>query len=292
MSDLVMSKEPAAARRNPIFTSRRRRVLTSVILAAICIVWIYPLLWMLSASFKPNSEIFSGSGLVPKAPTLENYVNAWRQANIGIYFFNTLFVTVGSVIITTVSAALMGYALGRRRFPGRSALFGLMLFTLFVPQGYTIIPVFQLLSHIGLGQSLWGLMLATCGHSIVVFSLLFAGYFTQIPRELEEATRMDGVGPVKTFWFIMLPLSRPIIVTVVVMQTLQAWNDFLLPLVVTLANPALRTLSVGVYSFRGEHFIDWGGMNAAAAITIAPVVILFLSLQRYFIEGLAGAVKG
>ena len=103
---------------------------------------------------------------------------------------------------------------------------------------------------------------------------------------------MDGVGPVKTFWYVMLPLSKPIIVTVIVMQTLQAWNDFLLPLVITLANPAIRTLSVGIYSFRGEHFIDWGGMTAASAIAIVPVIVLFLFLQRYFIDGLAGAVKG
>ena len=172
------------------------------------------------------------------------------------------------------------------------AIFGLMIFTLFIPQGYTIIPIIQLLSTLGISQSLWGLMIATCGHSIVIFTLLFAGYFTQVPKELEEASRMDGVGPVKTFWYVMLPLSKPIIVTVVVLQSLQAWNDFLLPLVVTLANPEIRTLSVGIYSFKGEHVVDWGGMTAASTIAIVPIIILFLLLQRYFIDGLAGAVKG
>lgn len=247
---------------------------------------------MVSASFTPNSEIFGVGGLIPQNPTMENYVRAWHEANIGRYFFNTLFVTVGSVVLTTLSTALMGYVLGRRPVPGKSLLMALMVFTLFIPQGYTIIPVFELLAALGLSQSLWGLMLATCGHSVVIFTLLFAGYFSQMPKDLEEASKMDGVGPVQTFWYVMLPLSKPIVVTVIVMQTLQAWNDFLLPLVITLANPALRTLSVGVYSFRGEHFIDWGGMTAASAITIIPVVILFLLLQRYFIDGLAGAVKG
>ncbi|WP_159585632.1 carbohydrate ABC transporter permease [Chelativorans xinjiangense] len=292
MADVALSRSSAITSRQSFLNPRRRRLITSVVLAAICILWVYPLVWMVSASFKSNSEIFAGGGLIPENPTFENFVRAWHEANIGAYFFNTLFVTVGSVLITTISAALMGYALGRRPFPGRAALFGLMLFTLFIPQGYTIIPVFELLSNLGLGQSLWGLMLATCGHSIVIFTLLFAGYFSQMPKELEEASRMDGVGPVKTFWYVMLPLSKPIIVTVVVMQTLQAWNDFLLPLVITLANPALRTLSVGIYSFRGEHFIDWGGMTAGSTITIVPVIILFLFLQRYFIDGLAGAVKG
>ena len=294
MSDIARSPALVTpeARRDPLLTPRRKRLLTSVLLALVCAVWVYPLVWMIAASFKPNAELFRGTGLIPDDPTLANYGRAWVEASISKYFFNTLFVTVGSVILTTVSAALMGYVLGRRPLPGKVVIFGLMVFTLFIPQGYTIIPVFELLSTLGLGQSLWGLMLATCGNSIVIFTLLFAGYFTQVPKDLEEAARMDGVGPVKTFWYVMLPLSRPIVVTVVVMQTLQAWNDFLLPLVVTLANPELRTLSVGIYSFKGEHFVDWGGMTAASAIAIVPVVILFLFLQRYFIDGLAGAVKG
>lgn len=288
MSDASQTITP----RDPFLTPRRKRLITSVLLALLCAVWVYPLVWMIAASFKPNAEFFRGTGLIPENPTLANYSRAWVEAKISHYFFNTLFVTVGSVVITTISAAMMGYVLGRRPLPGKWLIFGLMIFTLFIPQGYTIIPVFELLTWMGLGQSLWGVMLATCGHNIVIFTLLFAGYFTQVPKELEEAARMDGVGPVKTFIHVMLPLSKPIIVTVVVMQTLLAWNDFLLPLVVTLANPELRTLSVGIYSFRGEHFVDWGGMTAASTIAIVPVIILFLFLQRYFIDGLAGAVKG
>lgn len=275
-----------------LITPRRRRWLISVALAVVCWFWVYPLVWMVAASLKTNAMIFANEGLIPSQPTFENFVRAWNQAHIGSYFFNTLFVTVGSVILVTIATAMMGYVLGRRSFPGRRLIFGLMLFTLFVPQGYTIIPIFELLTRLQLGQSLWGVMLATSGGSLVIFVLLFAGYFSQMPDELEEAAKLDGVGFVKTFWFVMLPLSKPIIVTVVVMQTLYAWNDFLLPLVVTLANPAIRTLSVGVYAFKGENFVDWGGMTAASAISILPVVILFLFLQRYFIDGLAGAVKG
>jgi ABC-type glycerol-3-phosphate transport system permease component len=278
--------------RQALVTPQRRLWLVSVVLAVICCVWVYPLVWMVSASLKSNGEIFANTGLIPAQPTFDNYVRAWSEAHISDYFFNTLFVTVGSVVLVTVASAMMGYVLGRRRFPGRAIVFALLVFTLFVPQGYTIIPVFELLSALGLSQSLWGLLLATSGGSLVIFVLLFAGYFSQMPNELEEAAKMDGVGFVKTFIFVMLPLSRPIIVTVVVMQTLYAWNDFLLPLVVTLANPAIRTLSVGVYAFKGENFVDWGGMTAASTISILPIIILFLLLQRYFIDGLAGAVKG
>lgn len=276
----------------PWLTQRHRQIITSVILAVICVIWIYPLLWMISASFKTNATIMTDRSLIPFNPIIDNYVRAWEQARIGSYFLNTLFVTTGSVVIVTIASSMMGYVLGRRRFPGKTFLYGVIGFTLFVPQGYTIIPIFDLLTRLGLGQSLWGVMLATSGGSFVIFVLLFAGYFSQMPAELEEAAKMDGVSFVQTFWYVMLPLSRPIIVTVVVMQTLYAWNDFLLPLVITLANPAIRTLSVGVYAFKGENFVDWGGMTAASTITIVPVVILFLLLQRYFIDGLAGAVKG
>jgi len=293
MSDATLDVQARpGARSEGLLTPRRRRIVTSVLLAAVCVIWTYPLIWMIAASFKPNSELFSNTGLIPDAPTLENYTRAWTEANISDYFFNTLFVTVGSVLITVISTALMGYVLGRRPLPGKWLILGLMVFTIFIPQGYTIIPVFELLTTLGLGQSRWGLMLATCGHNIVIFTLLFAGYFSQMPKELEEAARMDGVGPVNTFVHVMLPLSKPIIVTVIVMQTLQAWNDFLLPLVITLANPELRTLSVGIYAFKGEHFVDWGGMTAASTIAIVPVVLVFLFLQRYFVDGLAGAVKG
>ena len=278
--------------RRSMLSGRARRLIVSILMAAVCAFWAYPLVWMISSSLKPNSSLFANPGLFQGPQTFENYTRAWTQAHIAPSFFNSRVVTVGSVALVLLASATMGYVLARRSFPGRAIIFGVLVFTLFVPQGYTIIPIFDLLGALGLSRSLFGIMIATAGGSFVVFVLLFAGYFSQIPKELEEAARMDGVGPVRTFWFVMLPLAKPVMVTVVVMQTLHAWNDFLLPLVVTLANPELRTLSVGVYAFRGENFVDWGGMTASATITIIPVVILFLLLQRYFIDGLAGAVKG
>ena len=276
------------------FTPRRKRLITTILLAAFCAIWVYPLLWMIAASFKPNAELFQGTGLVPESPTFDELlVRAWTEANMQRYFFNTLFVTVGSVRHHRDRDCTDG--LRPRAAPAARKVRD------FRPDVIHAVPAAGIHHRpgvrvadqlLGLGQSLWGLMLATCGHNIVIFTLLFAGYFTQMPKDLEEAARMDGVGPVKTFWYVMLPLSMPIIVTVVVMQTLQAWNDFLLPLVITLASPELRTLSVGIYSFKGENFVDWGGMTAASTIAIVPVILIFLFLQRYFVDGLAGAVKG
>ncbi|APX18148.1 sugar permease (plasmid) [Phaeobacter inhibens] len=269
-----------------------RLTLTSISLAVFCTIWIYPFLWMLSTSLKSNAEIFGNPGLIPQDWAFDNYVRAWVEARIGRYFFNTMAVTFGSVFLVTTSTAMLGYVLGRCRFPGRKTLLLGFVATVFIPQGFTIIPVFELLSFFGMSQSLVGLTLATSGQAMVIFVLLFAGYFNQMPKELEEAAVLDGVSFFRIFLHVMLPLARPMVVTVVIMQVLNAWNDFLLPLVVTIANPELRTLSVGIYAFQGEQFVDWSGMAAASTISIAPVVLLFLLLQRYFINGLAGAVKG
>lgn len=276
-------------------TTRRpdaRIFITSVLLAGFCVIWIYPFVWMISTSLKSNAEMFGNPGLIPQSFAWENYSRAWVEANMGRYFLNTLIVTVGSVAIVTFCTALTGYVLGRYRFPGRNVILLAFVCTVFIPQGFTIIPVFELLSALGLSTNLLGLTLATSGHAMVVFVVLFAGYFSQLPKELEEAAQVEGVTFLQIFWYIMLPLARPMVVTVVIMQVLHAWNDFLLPLVITLANPAIRTLSVGIYAFKGEQSIDWTGMAAAATISIVPVVVLFIALQRYFINGLAGAVKG
>ena len=151
--------------------------------------------------------------------------------------------------------------------------------------------MFELINGLGLSGTLLGVILGTSGGSPIIFILLFTGYFSRLPGELEEAAIIDGAGFFRVFWQVMLPLAKPIIATVAIMQTLNAWNDFLLPLVLTLARPDLRTLAVGIYAFKGEFFVDWGGMAAAATISILPIIILFLFMQRYFVEGIAGAVK-
>ena len=288
----LTSKRPNWTKARWWFTgSRPRLVITSLILLPICFFWIYPFLWTVSAALKSNGEIFAGLGLVPQKLEWSNFARAWTQAHIGRYFLNTVVITASSVAIVVITTSMMGYVLGRYRFPGKRIVIGILVATVFLPQGYTIIPVFELINGLGLSGSLLGVILGTSGGTPIIFILLFTGYFSRLPHELEEAAIIDGAGFFRVFWQVMLPLSRPIIATVAIMQTLQAWNDFLLPLVLTLARPDLRTLAVGIYAFRGEFFVDWSGMAAAATITILPIIILFLFMQRYFVEGIAGAVK-
>ena len=265
--------------------------ITSIVLSIVCLIWIYPFLWMVSAALKSNSEIFSGLNLIPQTWHWDNFQRAWTQANIGQYFFNTVVTTLGSVALTVATTAMMGYALGRYRFPGKKILIGALLVVVFLPRGYTIIPVFELINDLGLGSSLWGIILGLTGGVHVVLILLFSGYFAQLPKELEEAAAIDGAGFWRTFAQVMLPLARPVLATAIILQFMESWNAFLLPLVLTLTRPDLRTLAVGIYAFQGQYFTDWSGMAAAATISLLPIIGVFLVLQRWFVEGIAGAVK-
>ncbi|WP_257349013.1 carbohydrate ABC transporter permease [Pseudalkalibacillus decolorationis] len=257
------------------------------------IIWIYPFIWMISASLKKNFELFnSGLSIIPKEAQWGNYVRAWEEANFSGYFFNTLIITVFTVLIVLILCALTGYALARVDFPGRKVFIFLITATMFIPKGYTIIPIYMIIKNLGLLNTLGGVILAESSSAHVLFILLFMAYFSKLPKELEESAVMDGAGFLRTFWTIMLPLSKPIIATVAIMQFIWTWNSFFIPLIFTLNKPELRTLAVGMYSFVGEHSVDWVGMAAGATISLLPVIIIFIVFQRFFIEGVSGSVKG
>jgi len=273
----------------------RRRVgwwLTAVLLLAVAFVWVYPFLWMASASLKSSAEIFGGGlGLIPESFQWENYARAWEDGNFKVYLLNTVIVTVATVVIVVLRCALAGYVLGRYRFPGSRVIIGILVATLFVPTGYTIIPIVKLSLELGLLDQHGGMILALAGGSNVASILIYAGYFRGLPNELEEAAIVDGAGFVRTFARIMLPLSMPVTATVAILTFLFTWNAFFLPLVFSFSNPALRTVSVGMQAFVGENSTDWPGMAAAGVISMVPIVALYAFMQRYFVEGIAGAVK-
>ncbi|MFS0838749.1 carbohydrate ABC transporter permease [Paenibacillus sp. 1P03SA] len=262
-------------------------------LIGVGIVWIYPFVWMLMSSFKTNNEyITSGISLLPEKFQFANYLRAWETAHFSVYFWNTVVVTVSVVLIVIAVCSLTGYAIGRYRFRGRLLFVSAITATMFMPKGYTIIPTYMLINEIGLNNSILGVILAEVGGGHVLFILLFVAYFRGLPKELEESAEMDGSGFFRTFAQIMLPLAKPVIATSAIMQFMWTWNAFLMPLVFTLSKPELRTLGVGMYQFVGEQTMDWTGMAAAASISLLPILAVFIALQRYFIEGVAGAIKG
>ena len=271
--------------------ARIRRWIISIVLIPICLIWVYPMLWMVSSSFKTNGEIFQGLNPVPNIIQLGNYITAWVQADIGRDFLNSVLIALGGVAVVLVVTSMMGYVVGRYPFPGRKALIAVLAVIVFLPQGFTILPILEEVTWLHLNGSLFGIILAESGSVHTVQILLFAGYFAQLPPELEESATVDGAGFLRVFWQIYLPLAKPVVATVVILQFIASWNDFLIPLVLTLTHPELRPLAVGVYTFQGTNQVQWADLTAASTIALLPILVVFLFLQRYFIEGIAGAVK-
>lgn len=266
--------------------------IAAAVLAVGAALWIFPFLWMVSASLKDPLEVFTaGLDLVPETPIWENYQRAWTDAQFGKYLLNTAIVTVATVVIVVVRCAMAGYVLGRRTFRGKKIVLGVLIATLFVPTGYTIIPVVDISMKLGLLNSLTGMIVALSGSAHVAAILLYAGYFRGLPKELEEAAVVDGAGFLTVFFRVMMPLANPVTATVTLLTFMATWNAFFLPLVFSFSRPELRTLSVGMLAFVGENSVDWPGMAAGAVISLVPIVTMFVVLQRYFVEGVAGAVK-
>ena len=269
-----------------------KSIITHVLLAGIGFVWIYPFLWMISASFKSQPEFFDNRlGLIPEAPTFDNFVRIWSKADFGTYFINTIVVTLFSVIIVLIMTMMAGYAMGRYRFVGRNLCMAVFLGSIAIPLVSTIIPTYEVVKSMKLVGTKLGLILSQAGGAHVIFLLLFTSFFESVPKELEEASKMDGCNYFKTFFHVMMPLCKPVATTVVIMETIWAWNAFMLPLVLTLNNPASRTLAVGLYAFKGENTVDWTGIAAGGTVAVIPVIVLFIFMQKYFVEGIAGAVK-
>lgn len=267
-------------------------VVLYALLAVVAFLWVYPFLWMVSASFKTQNEFFaSGLNLIPQSFSFENFIRAWKNASFGIYFKNSIIVTVCTVAIVLLSTSLAGYVLGRYSFIGKGAVMKIFMASITIPLVFTIIPIYELLKNIGLSQNLLGLILAESGGGHVIFLMLFSSFYASIPKEMEEAATIDGANFVQTYGSVMFPLAKPIMVTVVIMQFIWTWNSFLLPLIITLNNKAIRTLAVGLYALRGENIVDWTGIAAGASIAILPVICIFIALQKYFVDGIAGAVK-
>lgn len=290
-SDLSVSAVIANRRRRPSGHVRKNLVALTI-LSLVGFVWVYPFLWAISAAFKTPLGIFTaGAGLLPRPLELGNFARAWVVAGFGALFFNTALYACSATLIEVVKSAMCGYVLARYDFPGRNLLYKLVLATLFVPVATVILPQFLLVEHLGLLNTRAGVILALSGGAGALYVLLFAGFFKSVPQELFDAASLDGASFPQTFRLI-LPLARPVIAVVVIFQFIQAWNDFNVPLVYTIGQPALQNLAVGMFAFQGAHSLDWSGFAAASVISFVPVLAVFLAFQGYFVRGLAGAVKG
>lgn len=275
------------------FRKALRQMPIHLVLLGIGFFYMYPFLWILAASFKTPVEFFaSGLGLIPRQLSLDNYLYAWQYGNFSTYFLNTVFVAVTVTLLVILISSMAGYVLSKTQFPGRKVFIGFMLVLMFLPAGYTIIPTFELVQNLGLLNTIWSVVVVQTAGALIFNTLLFMGYFATIGKEVEEAALVDGAGLPTTYWHVMLPMAKPMVATVGLFQFMINWNSFWIPLVFTVGNPSLRTLAVGLYTFVGEHSTGWTYIAAGAVMSLIPIMLVFFFLQRYFIEAVAGAIKG
>ena len=265
-------------------------VLVNGTLIVMALLTAFPLLWMISASLMPAGEAMNlPARLLPSSPTLEHYQILFERLNLGRTLANTLFIASMVTAVSLLCNSMAGYAFAKLRFPGRSRLFALLLATLIVPPQVTVLPLFLEIRALGLVNSRGGILVAGIA---TVFGIFLVRQFAQgIPDELIDAARLDGASEWKIYWSVILPLLRPILVTLGVFTFLTSWNDFMWPLIV-LTDESKYTLPVALANLSGEHVQDTELMMAGAVVTVLPGLLLFLALQKQYIEGITmGSVK-
>ncbi|OKH12546.1 sugar ABC transporter permease [Fischerella major NIES-592] len=277
------------------FSSRNSQVKnigTYTILIAIAIVTLFPLFWLVSTALKSQTEnIFqSPPQLFPTQPTFENFVSVWQSNPFGQYLFNSTLVAVLTVGLNLLFCALAAYPLARLSFPGRNWIFIAIISTIMIPFQIVMIPLYILTVQLGLRNTYLGIIFPSLASAFGIFLLRQA--FMSVPKEMEEAARMDGCSELGIWWYVMLPAVRPALVTLAIFVFIGSWSDFLWPLIV-IQDESLYTLPLGVAKLAGTFSLDWRLVAAGSVISILPVMILFLFLQRYIVPTEAGSgVKG
>jgi multiple sugar transport system permease protein len=273
----------------------RQRVWSSVAVNSALILFaaaaLAPLVWMLLVSFmRPGEASHFPPPWWPTEPTLHNYRELFLRAGMGRYLLNSFIIATGVMVISVLLNTLAGYAFAKLRFKGRERTFRALLAALVIPAQVAMMPLFLLLKQMGLVNTYFGAMVTGLASVFGIF--LVRQYARSLPDELLEAARIDGAGEARIFFQIVLPALRPILVTLAIFAFLGAWNDFMWPLIV-LSDQTMQTLPVALANLSREHVQDNELMMAGAVVTVIPVLVLFLVLQRYYLQGLlVGSVKG
>lgn len=272
-------------------TSRPRIRWSTAVLSALAVVWLYPLLWTLSNAIKRSADIYRAPWDMPWPPAVGNIGEAWSRGQLGPALMNSASVTAMTVALVLVLSVTAAYSLTRLRPPGRAVLFLVVLAPLIIPTEVLIVPMFSIFRSLGLINSLPGLAFYNVVGTVSFATVIFTGYFRTIPQEIVDAARVDGAGRVDVLLRIVVPLARPGIVTVAVLVAVLTWNDFGGSLVL-LQRPDVFTAPLALSRFSTFYATDQGLTFAGMAIVILPPLVLFLVLQRRFIQGLTtGAIR-
>ena len=271
--------------------------LTHLFIIALGLLMIYPILWMIISSFKPNNMIFSDPGLIPKAVTIENYISGWKGyagVTFGRFFANSLIMCIGAVVGNLIACTMAAYAFGRLKFAGRNVWFAVMMLTLMLPGHVTIVPRYILFNSFGWVGTFLPIIVPKFLATDAFFVFLLVQFIRSLPKELDESAIIDGCSKAGVFLRIIVPLAVPGLVTTALFTFLWTWDDFFNHLLY-LTNPQIFSVSRALRTFVGDAgaVSNWGGALAMASLSMIPPFILFFSLQKYFVQGIATTgIKG
>lgn len=262
-----------------------RKVFQAIWIYALAAMFLLPLIWMVSTSLRTQQDLYTNpAALFSLEVTFDAYAKVWNQIPFARFFLNTVVFATVVTVVSLAFDAMAGFALARLEFPGREAVFWLVIIVLMVPFQITLVPLFQLMTDLGLVNTFPGLVLPRITNAFGIFML--RQFFVSLPRDLDDAARIDGLSEWGVFTRIVLPLSKPVLVTLALFHFMYNWNDLLWPLVMT-TDQSMRTLPAGLALFMGAHVVDQPMIMAGATIAMAPLVIGFIFAQRYFIQSVA-----
>ena len=259
---------------------------TYIILILGSFFMLMPLVWLVRSSFMELNQIFIFPPVwIPEPFTFENYPGVFEAVPFLKYFINTFTILIPSVIGILISCCMGAYAFSRLNWPYRDFIFAILMTTLMLPYAVTLIPTFLIWAKLGLVNTFWPLIIPKW-FGAIFYIFLLRQFFLTIPKELDEAAKIDGANPLQILWHVILPLSRPALITVAIFAALAEWNDFLGPLIY-LNNDEDYTLAIGLAQFTGLYHSQWNLLMAASTMVVIPVIILFFFAQKHFIEGIA-----
>ncbi|MCU1441574.1 MAG: Sugar transporter permease [Rhodoglobus sp.] len=267
-----------------------RTGILEVLMLVVALVFAFPFYILINLAIRKEND--QGSPLVPTfAPTIENFVNAWNQASLGGAIVNSLMVSVLSVVVIVFVSAMASYPLVRLTSRLSKTAYWVIMVGLLLPFQVALIPLYTTIRDIGLLGTTWSLVLFYAGLQVPFSVFLYTGFLRALPAEYEEAAWVDGAGPLTTFWRIVFPMMRPVTGTVIILNAIFVWNDFLTPLLY-LSGSGSQTIPVALFSFVGEYQSNWPIVFAGLIIGIAPILIVYFLLQKTVIQGFSGGLKG
>ncbi|TAN61254.1 carbohydrate ABC transporter permease [bacterium] len=281
--------------KNPVYYKTKRitvNILIHIFLLTVAASCIFPLLWMVGSSLKTQSTIFSDMSLIPRQMHWDNYYWAWKEGGFGRYFINSIFYTTSVVIGIIIVSSLAAYAFSRLNFPGKNLFFYAFMAAMMIPIPGSFVPLYVLLNKLHLRNTQLGYILCMINVGLSTSIFLLKTFFDKMPRELEDAARIDGCSKFGIWWNVALPLAKPVLAVVVVFNALNVWNEYLLALLI-FDSKHLMPLQVALMKFHGEYITQYHLLMAGLTIAALPIIIVYVLMQKYIVKGVTqGAIVG